>query len=76
MGRRDGVFTRWNEDGTKVRESAFADGQPHGRSATWDRSGNLLAEREFRDGQMVSGTQEIGTAGEDSFQENEITGGP
>ncbi|MEX0938898.1 MAG: toxin-antitoxin system YwqK family antitoxin [Pirellulales bacterium] len=76
MGRRDGVFTRWNEDGMKVRESAFADGQPHGRSATWDRSGNLLAEREFRDGKMVSGTQEIGTTGEDSFQENEITGGP
>lgn len=51
-GRRQGAFTYWRPDGTKVNECRFVDGRPHGPFRRFHENGEVSQDGEFEDGQL------------------------
>lgn len=51
-GRRQGAFTYWRPDGTKVNECRFVDGRPHGPFQRFHENGEVSQDGEFQDGQL------------------------
>ena len=47
---RTGLWTFWFENGKKLSEGQFIDGQPHGSMTNWFDSGNKLSSGNYKNG--------------------------
>lgn len=52
QGRKQGPFTYWRPDGSKVNECVFKDGQPHGPFKRFHENGEVSQDGEFAGGQL------------------------
>jgi len=52
QGRKQGAFTYWRPDGTKVNECVFKDGAPHGPFKRFHENGEVSQDGEFQAGQL------------------------
>lgn len=51
----NGLVEDWYENGQKMRELQYKNGQLEGRQVVWDENGKKLEESVFKDGDCVSG---------------------
>lgn len=52
QGKKQGPFTYWRPDGSKVNECVFKDGQPHGPFQRFHENGEVSQDGEFVSGQL------------------------
>ncbi len=52
-GKRDGLWTRWDENGKKVSSETYKAGKLHGLRTEWDENGKKVSSETYKDGKKV-----------------------
>ena len=53
-GIKDGLWTEWNSNGEKWRESNYKNGGRDGLETTWYENGTKNKEKTYKDGKLIS----------------------
>ena len=49
-GEREGLATKWHENGMKKEEETYKDGKWEGMVTIWDENGKVLQQTRYKDG--------------------------